>query len=96
LSRLRLRHLLAAAVGLAACAGGSAGERWRAPDGSSATLSASSDCHVQASRLAAARYPDQIERTSPSGATYRQSNPERFPAEIRFYEACMGTKGYAR
>jgi hypothetical protein len=51
---------------------------------------------VQASRYAAARYPDQVQRVTPDGGTYRISNPDRFTAEIRFYESCLRAKGYTR
>jgi len=96
LSYRRFSLVLAAALGLAACATGSAADRWQNRDGRAPSMGESSDCRVQSSRLAAARYPDQIERTSPSGATYRQSNADRFPAEIRLYETCMQAKGYTK
>ena len=51
---------------------------------------------MQASRLAAARYPDQLERTATQGTLYRQTNQDRFPAEIRWYESCLRAKGYSR
>jgi len=51
---------------------------------------------VQAGRYAAARYPDQVQRVTPDGGTYRISNPDRFTAEIGFYESCLRSKGYAR
>ncbi len=89
--------LLAAVFMLAACTTGATDDRWQGPnDGAGPSMSETADCHVQASRLAAARYHDQMERTSPTGSTYRQSNPDRFPAEIRFYDACLKAKGYVR
>jgi hypothetical protein len=81
---------------LAACTTGSADDRWQNRDGRAPGLAESSDCHVQASRLAAARYPDQLERTAPDGTLYRRTNQDRFPAEIRWYESCLRTKGYSR
>ncbi len=59
-------------------------------------MSEASDCHVQASRLAAARYPDQVVRSSPNGTLYRTSAPERFATEIRWYESCLQAKGFSR
>ena len=59
-------------------------------------MSEASDCHVEASRLAAARYPDQVVRSSPDGTLYRTSNSERFTAEIRLYKSCLQTKGFSR
>jgi hypothetical protein len=81
---------------LAACTTGSADDRWLNRDGRAPGLAESADCHVQASRLAAARYPDQLERTGPDGTLYRRTNPDRFAAEIRWYESCLRTKGYVR
>jgi hypothetical protein len=83
-------------LALAACTAGSPTERWQKPDGRPPDIAETQDCHAQADRLARARYPDQIVRTSPDGTTYHQSNPDRFPAEIRFYVICMRAKGYAR
>jgi hypothetical protein len=59
-------------------------------------MSEASDCHVQASRLAAPRYAGQVVRSSPDGTLYRTSNPERFAAEIRLYESCLQAKGFSR
>ena len=81
---------------LAACTTGSADDRWLNRDGRAPSLGEASDCHVQASRLAAARYPDQLERTGQDGTLYRRTNPDRFAAEIRWYESCLRTKGYVR
>jgi hypothetical protein len=81
---------------LTGCTAGSADDRWLNRDGRAPSLGEASDCHVQASRLAAARYPDQLERTAPDGTLYRRTNPDRFSAEIRWYESCLRTKGYSR
>jgi hypothetical protein len=81
---------------LAACTANRADDRWLNRDGRMPSLGESSDCHVQASRLAAARYPDQLERTAPDGTLYRRTNQDRFPAEIRWYESCLQAKGYSR
>jgi hypothetical protein len=58
-------------------------------------MSATSDCRVQSSRLAAARYPDQVQR-APDGTTYHVSNSDRFAAELRLYDSCLQAKGYMR
>jgi hypothetical protein len=92
----RSSGVLAAALALAACTTGGASDRWQKPDGAAPSLAETSDCHEQASRYAAARYPDQIQRVTPDGSTYRISNPDRFSAEIRFYESCLTAKGYTR
>lgn len=99
---VRLRPLLAAMLALGGCATtsltGGAGERWqKASDGSPPSLGETSDCRVQATSYAAARYPDQVIRNA-DGSTYtfRYSNPDRFAAEIRFYESCLQAKGYVR
>jgi hypothetical protein len=87
---------LAVALGLAACAADRADERWQSRvDGSPAGMSETSDCRVQASRLAAARYPGQVQR-APDGTTYQVSNPDRFAAELRLYDSCLRAKGYTR
>jgi|SRR5258708_7888859 len=92
----RSKLAVTALLGLAACTTGSPDDRWLNRDGRTPGLGESSDCHVQASRLAAARYPDQFERTATQGTLYRQTNPDRFTAEIRWYESCLRTKGYSR
>ena len=92
----RFSAVLATALALAGCTTGGAPDKWQKPDGRAPSLAETSDCHVQANRYAAARYPDQIQRVTPDGSTYRISNPDRFPAEIRFYESCLRAKGYTR
>ncbi len=92
----RLAPPLAAALCLAACATNDPAERWQSrADGRAPSMAETSDCHAQASRLAAARYPDQAQR-SPDGAIYRISNQDRFAAEIRLYESCLQAKGFSR
>ena len=92
----RSSRILATALALAACTTGGAPDKWQKPDGTAPSLAETSDCRVQASRYAAARYPDQIQRPTPDGTSYRISNPDRFTAEIGFYESCLRSKGYAR
>jgi hypothetical protein len=94
--RRRSSGVLATALALAACTTGAPPDAWQKPDGSAPSLTETSDCRVQAGRYAAARYPDQVQRVIPDGGTYRISNPDRFTAEIGFYESCLRSKGYAR
>jgi hypothetical protein len=96
MSYRRFGQMVAALLGLAACSTGGADDRWLDRNGHAPSLGESADCHVQASRLAAARYPDQLVRTSPDGTLYHQTNPDRFTAEIRWYESCLQAKGYVR
>jgi hypothetical protein len=71
-------------------------DRWQSrADGRPPPMAETSDCRAQASRLAAARYPDQVQR-NPGGSTYRLSNQDRFSAEIRLYDSCLQAKGYVR
>jgi len=93
---LRLKLASTALLGLAACATGGVDDRWQNRDGRAPSLGESQDCHVQASRLAAARYPDQVVRSSADGTTYRTSNPDRFASEIGWYKSCLQAKGYSR
>jgi hypothetical protein len=93
---LRLKLAGTALLGLAACATGGVDDRWQNRDGRAPSMSESQDCHVQAGRLATARYPDEVVRTSPDGTFYRTSNPDRFAAEIRWYESCLRAKRYVR
>lgn len=70
---------------------------WKNPaDGSTPTLSDTSDCRAEARRMAELRYPSQaLPRSSRAGEpVYRQEDPDRFPAELRFYELCLERKGF--
>jgi hypothetical protein len=92
----RIALPLAAALCLMACTMDQAGGHWQSrADGRPPDMGQTLDCHAQASRLAAARYPDQAQR-NPDGTVYRISNPDSFSAEIRLYESCLQTKGYVR
>ena len=96
----RLAPQLVAALCLAACVTGhgtdGAADRWQSrSDGRAPGMGETSDCRTQASRLAAARYPDQAQR-SPDGTVYYVSNADRFAAEIRLYESCLQRRGYER
>src|ERR1700757_2218942 len=80
---------LAIALCLAACTTAATADRWQSRvDGRPPGMGETSDCRVQAGRLAAARYPDQAQR-APDGTVYRVSNQDRFAAEIRLYESCL-------
>jgi hypothetical protein len=92
----RSSQLIATALALAACTTGGAPDRWQKAGGTAPSLAETSDCRTQASRYAAARYPDQIQRVTSDGSTYRISNPDRFASEINFYESCLRAKGYSR
>jgi hypothetical protein len=83
-------------IALAACTMGGTSDRWQKADGAAPSLAETADCHAQAGRYAAARYPDQIQRVTPDGSSVRISNPDRFSAEITFYESCLRAKGYRR
>jgi hypothetical protein len=85
--------VLGLAFALAACAGQQA-EPWVAADGTSPPVSEVGDCHAEANRQAATRYPDQLRRDS--GSVVRIEDERRFPAHIGFFEQCMKRKGYAR
>jgi hypothetical protein len=84
---------LGLAFALAACASPQA-EPWAAADGTSPSVAEVGDCHVEANRQSAVRYPDQVRRDS--GSVVRFENDRRFPAHIGFFEQCMERKGYVR
>lgn len=48
--------------------------------------------------MAELRYPPQpVPRASGTAQPdYRQDDPDRFPAEVRFYEQCLERKGFRR
>jgi hypothetical protein len=92
--------LLFLSVSLAACASepGSS-PAWKNPaDGSAPTLSDTSDCRAEARRMSELRYPPRpVPRASGTAQPdYRQEDPDRFPAEVRFYEQCLERKGFRR
>ena len=93
----RLASASAAMLSLAACITGTAADRWQRVDGSAPSMGEASDCHEQANRMAAARYPDPVLRNSDGSTfTFRRADPDRFAAEIRFYETCMRARGFSR
>ncbi len=63
----------------------------RRDDLSTPTIADASDCHMEARRLATARYPRQVSRLM-----YGPEHERRFPAEISFFEQCMRRTGFAR
>jgi hypothetical protein len=65
----------------------------RKDDGSLPMAGDTSDCRIEAARLAAFRYPNQPRpgQTGPS-----MEDERRFPAEIEMYNQCMGRKGFVR
>ena len=90
-------RLLSACVAffcLAACAGTPPSGWVRAEDNSAARAGDMAQCRSEATRLAIARYPDQIQQSG--GTTHRISHPDRFAAELRLYDECMTRLGYRR
>ena len=81
--------LIAAALG--ACTPGAPPPWINDADGSTPSMSDVSDCRAESKRQAELRYPSQpMPRTSsPGDPVYKQQDPDRFPAEIRFFELCM-------
>lgn len=78
-----------------ACAPSPQDNTWENPaDHSSPTFTDISECRTDARRQAYLRYPDQAVRER--DMVRYTSNPDRFPAENRFFEQCIGRKGFQR
>ncbi len=91
--------LLPIVVSLAACTPGSSPAWVNDADGSPPGIGDTSDCRAEAKRQADLRYPSQPgprNPASPGEPVYKQEDPDRFPAEIRFFERCMQRKGFRR
>jgi hypothetical protein len=63
----------------------------RRDDQSTPTIADTSDCHMEARRLATAQYPRQVNRFM-----YGTEDERRFPAEISIFEQCMRRTGFTR
>jgi hypothetical protein len=59
------------------------------------TAAETSDCRIQAKRLAEHRYPhDRIGGPRPAGPGISMADLDRSPAESGFYDECLRQKGY--
>jgi hypothetical protein len=91
---MRIAIALSLMVGLGACAP-TTGDAWQRADGSGPNVGDTSQCHTEARLLAHNRYPAQVLRNG-DGSTYRVSDTDEFPAEIRFFRSCMKRLGYTQ
>jgi hypothetical protein len=91
---MRIAFALFLMVGLAACAP-VPGNEWQRADGSGPDVGDTSQCRSEARWQARNRNPPQVVRNQ-DGSAYRVSNPDMFPAEMRFFRMCMNRLGYER
>jgi hypothetical protein len=90
MTALRLLRLFVL-LGLPGCSTLQADPWVRRDDRSTPTIADTSDCHMEARRLATARYPRQFNRFM-----YGAEDEQHFPAEISFFEQCMRRTGFER
>jgi hypothetical protein len=82
-------------LALSACDAQHHGDEWKKrADGSAPGLADTQDCHAEAQRQAAARYPPQRIMNGRVEMTFE--NRDLFPAEISFFEECLRRKGFER
>ena len=82
-------------LALSACDAQHHGDEWKKrADSSAPGLADTQDCHAEAQRQAAARYPPQRIMNGRVEMTFQ--NRDLFPAEISFFEECLRWKGFER